>query len=269
MSTAALERPASLDISSTRPLPFGRLVSVEVRKTYDTRAGLWLLISMAIVTALVMVIQLAVVVSQNLTVGYADFMLSTSFSIGVFLPVLGILLMSSEWGQRTAMVTFSLEPRRWRVIAAKLVVGLILAVAAVVVALALGALCNLLYGALSGDPVTWDLGVSQTVKFFALQEIGMLTGFALAALLLNSAAAIVIYFVYSFVLPPIFELGTLIDWFADVRPWIDFGAAQTPLFDESTPLDGDAWAHLLVSGLIWLVLPLVIGWWRVLRAEVK
>ena len=29
------------------------------------------------------------------------------------------------------------------------------------------------------------------------------------------------------------------------------------------------WAHFAVSGLIWLVLPLTIGLWRVLRAEVK
>jgi ABC-2 type transport system permease protein len=267
VSTTAPTLTGPVDVASTRPLPFGRLVSVELRKTYDTRAGLWLLISMALVTAAVMVIQLAVVVVQELRVGYEDFMLSTSFSIAIFLPVLGILLVSSEWGQRTAMVTFSLEPRRGRVLAAKLVVGMLLAVAAVVVALALGAICNLLYGAMSGDEVRWNLSVVQTIKLFALQEIGMLTGFALAALLLNSAAAIVIYFVYSFVLPGLFELGTLIDWFDAIRPWIDFNFAQSPLIDGD--LDGEAWAHLVVSGLIWLVLPLAIGTWRMLRAEVK
>lgn len=267
MTTAGPAAAAPLDISSAGRLPLGRLVSVELRKAHDTRAGRWLLISMALVTAAVMVIQLAVVLSEDLRVGYSDFMLSTSFSIAILLPVLGILLVSSEWGQRTAMVTFSLEPRRGRVIAAKLVVGLILAVVAVAVALALGGICNLLYGAMSGDEVTWDLSAVQTIKFFALQEIGMLTGFALAALLLNSAAAIVIYFVYSFVLPGLFQLATLIDWFADIRPWIDFNAAQTPLIEGD--LDGEAWAHLVVSGLIWLVLPLAIGTWRMLRAEVK
>ena len=267
MSTLATPLSSTLDVSSSRPPSFARLVSVELRKTYNTRAGLWLLISMAAVTAAVMVIQLAVVVAQDLRVGYEDFMLSTSFSIAVFLPVLGILLVASEWGQRTAMVTFTLEPRRVRVMAAKLVVGVLLALAAVLVALALGAICNLLYGALSGETVRWNQGAVQTIKLFALQEIGMLTGFALAALLLNSAAAIVIYFVYSFVLPGIFQLGTLIDWFADIRPWIDFNFAQSALIDGE--LDGEAWAHLIVSGLIWLVLPLAIGMWRMLRAEVK
>ncbi len=98
--------------------------------------------------------------------------------------------------------------------------------------------------------------------------VGILTGFALAALLLNTAAAIVVFFVYTWVLPIIFELGSqLIGWFADLRPWIDFNNSQTPLID-ATMTDED-WAHFAVSGLIWLVLPLTIGLWRVLRAEVK
>ena len=37
--------------------------------------------------------------------------------------------------------------------------------------------------------------------YFLLHAIGMATGFAFGTLFLNTAAAIVIYFVYSFVLP--------------------------------------------------------------------
>ena len=59
----------------------------------------------------------------------------------------------------------------------------------------------------------------------------------------------------------------LVGWFADLQPWIDFGAAQTPLFDWS--IAGVEWAHLLVSGLLWLGLPLALGMVRILSAEVK
>lgn len=258
----------ALDLSGTRSLPFGRLVRVELRKTYDTRAGRWLLICMGILTALVMGIQLAVVVVQDIEVGYRDFMTSTSFSIAILLPILGILLLTSEWGQRTAMVTFTLEPRRPRVIVAKLVVGAVLALASVVVALFLGAACNVIYGALEGVSAEWDLPVLMVLSFLLLQVLGILTGFALAALLLNSAAAIVIYMVYSFVLPGLFELGSnLIGWFKDLRPWIDFNFAQAPLVDAT--MTAKDWAYFTVSGVLWLVLPLAIGLWRVLRAEVK
>jgi hypothetical protein len=34
-------------------------------------------------------------------------------------------------------------------------------------------------------------------------------------------------------------------------------------------MTGEDWAHLVVSGLIWLVVPFVIGLRRILRAEVK
>ena len=95
----------------------------------------------------------------------------------------------------------------------------------------------------------------------------MSTGFAFGMLLLNTAVAIVVYFVYSFILPGLFELATLMDWFKDIRPWIDFNLAQTPL--TVADVSGKEWAQLVASGLIWLVLPMAIGMWRVLRAEVK
>jgi len=259
----------ALDLSGTSPTPFSRLVRTELRKTWDTRAGLWLLICTALLTAAVMVIQLAVVVVQDLVVSYNDFLTSTNFSIGLLLPVIGILLVTSEWSQRTAMVTFSLEPHRGRVILAKLVVGLLLGIAAVVIALGLAAICNLLLNGMSDLGGAWDLSLKQTAYFVLLQEIGMLTGFAFAALLLNSPAAIVLYMVYQFVLPTIFGIGgALIGWFEDLKPWIDFGASQTPMFD-GTGMTGEDWAHFAVSGFIWLVIPLVIGVRRVLTAEVK
>ena len=46
-------------------MPFARLVSVELRKMFDTRAGRWLLISIAAFTALVLIIQLWVVLAQD------------------------------------------------------------------------------------------------------------------------------------------------------------------------------------------------------------
>ena len=65
------------------------------------------------------------------------------------------------------------------------------------------------------------------------------------------------------------EFATLeyVDWFKDLRPWIDFANAQNPIIEAD--VTGKEWAQLAVSGFIWLVLPLVIGVWRVLRAEVK
>lgn len=259
----------SLDLSSTSSTPFLRLVRVELRKARDTRAGLWLLISIAALCALIMVIQLSIGIAQeSVSLTYNSFLGGASLAIGILLPVVGILLVTSEWGQRTAMVTFSLEPRRAHVIVAKLAVGVVLSVLAVAVAMVLGAISNLLYAALSTDSIVWNLDLPHAGSFFLLQLIGMLTGFAFATLLLNSAAAIVVYMAYTFVLPGIFAIGAgLLAWFDKIRPWIDFANAQANLPDAA--MTSKDWAHFAVSGFIWLVLPLAIGIWRVLRAEVK
>lgn len=268
--TASPTRPPAggLDLSSTSPIPFTRLVKVELRKSYDTRAGFWLLAVTAGLAALVMVITLIAAAVEGFAIEFGTLLATTTYTTTLLLPVLGIMLVTSEWGQRTSMTTFTLEPHRARVVLAKLVAGLVLALLVAVVAVVAAVVSNLLYGAVSSNPTSWELGETSLPGFLVLQGIGMLTGFALAALLLNTAAAIVVFFAYSFVLPAVFAITSgLIGWVADVRPWVDFGNAQVPLFDWS--MDGVEYAHLLVSGLIWLVLPLALGLWRVLRAEVK
>jgi ABC-2 type transport system permease protein len=258
----------TLDVSQTARVPFGRLVRVELRKMVDTRAGRWLLISIAAATALVLIIQLWVVLAQDQTVSFNDFGAGANIPMNILLPVLGVMSVTSEWSQRTAMVTFSLEPSRSRFLAAKYVGTLIVALIAVVLGLGLTIAANGLYAAFGDNEVTWSLGPFQLFSFFLLYVFSMSTGFAFGMLLLNTAAAIVVYFVYSFVLPGLFELGSaLMDWFKDLRPWIDFNNAQNPIIEAD--VSGKEWAQLLVSGLIWLGLPLMIGVWRVLRAEVK
>ncbi|RYE77501.1 MAG: hypothetical protein EOO74_06785, partial [Myxococcales bacterium] len=54
MSTAVSE--GRLDISGTKPVSLATLVKVEIRKMWDTRAGLWLLIAIAAITLLVLTI---------------------------------------------------------------------------------------------------------------------------------------------------------------------------------------------------------------------
>lgn len=256
-------------IDLTRPgIPMSRLVKVELRKLVDTRAGMWLLISIAALSALVMVILIWVLAANGESATFKDFVGAMSTPMGILLPVLGIMSVTSEWGQRTGLVTFTLEPRRSRVVIAKLVSAVVVAVVGLVIAIGLGALGNVLLGLITGDDMVWNAGGLELGGFFLANVIGLLTGFAFGMLFMNTAAAIVLFFVYSFVLPGLFTAGAaLMGWFKDLQPWIDFAHAQGPLFDAS--MTGKDWAQFAVSGLIWFVLPLGVGIWRLLRAEVK
>ncbi len=64
--------------------------------------------------------------------------------LGYFVPILIIMLVTSEGSQRNGLVTFTLEPQRSRVVIAKFLAGLGLAVGVMVAGFALAALGTLL-----------------------------------------------------------------------------------------------------------------------------
>ena len=265
MTSAGL--PVTFDVTDTPGIPFTRLFKVELRKAFDTRAGRWLVgvtAGIALVADLIIAIVLA---AKDENLAYGDLVAGAAFVCSVLLPVLGIMLVTSEWSQRTAMTTFSLEPRRMRIVMAKMLAGVALTAFVIAFALVVGVLCNLLYVAFGGS-LDWTFGWSGFFAFIATQTMAMLGGFALACLLLNTPAAIVVFFVYKWVLPGLFAIGAaLMAWFNDLVDWIDFQSAQNRLFDGG--LTSTEWGQLVVSGVIWLVVPLVIGLWRIQRAEVK
>src|ERR1700712_2926722 len=100
MSTTTPSTAGLLDISTTPRVPFTRLVKVELRKTYDTRAGVWLLGLTAFLALAVMLVALIVVLAQDEKIKLYDFVQIATFIAGFLLPVLGIMLVTSEGSQR-------------------------------------------------------------------------------------------------------------------------------------------------------------------------
>lgn len=249
-----------LDLSETSRIPMARLVKVELRKMVDTRAGMWLLIVIGVVTvAAVLIFGLAAPDDEK---DFRSFLFFSGGPQGFLLPVMGILLVTQEWGQRTAMVTFTLEPHRHRVLIAKTVGALAIGLVAVVLAFGFAVLATWAFGGEDAFDTftTKDLGT-----FTLLQGVGILQGLAFGLIFLSSATAIVLYFV----LPSI--TGILVEvWgsFRDIAPWVDIGTAQAPIF-ETPDLTGEQWAQIGTTALIWVILPFVVGLWRMLRAEVK
>lgn len=267
MSTATAS--PTLDISGTRPIPFWRLVLVELRKTYDTRAGFWLLATIGILVALVEGIIMITVIVNEEPVSFDDLAGTAGGITSLLLPVLGIILVTSEWGQRTAMVTFAVEPRRSRVVLAKLTVGAVASVATVAVMLVIGLFTTLVCELAQPDLTDWDMEWWLPLAFIVTTTLTMTVGFAMASLLLNTPAAIVVFFLYWYGLAIVlFVIADLISGFADVAPWINFQDALEPVFDWSLDT-AEEWGQLLVSGGLWILLPLGAGVWRILNAEVK
>lgn len=243
-------------------VPFTRLVRVELRKAYDTRAGMWLLAAIGLITAAAVVIFFFVGKPSDLK--YSNFLQAAGIPQGILLPVLGILLITSEWGQRTGLVTFTLEPNRWRVVWSKVVAAVVLGLISMVIAFAVAAIGNLLGMAIRNGNGAWDYGGSGFGLIAILQVLGIIGGLAYGMLLLNSAAAIVL----SFAIPTVASIVFAWNKLAGAQPWLDQNTAQAPLSANDGMTSSD-WKHLVVNTLVWVVVPISIGIWRLLRSEVK
>jgi hypothetical protein len=135
-------------------------------------------------------------------------------------------------------------------------------------AMGVGAIGNIVGTGLKGVDTTWDLSVTELLYIVGADLIGMMIGFMLGVLMRNSPGAIVSYFSYWFVVPTLSGLlAANQDWFDKAQPWVDFSFNQNRMYDGG--FSAEDWAQLAVTGAVWLLLPLAIGLWRVVRAEVK
>jgi len=268
-SAVAADRPRTrrdAPAEPIRPIPLSRVISVELRKMFDTRSGFWLMASIAI--AAVLATGAVILFAPDRGVKYSNFAAAIGFPMAVILPMVAVLSVTSEWSQRSGLTTFTLVPHRGRVVLAKAVATIGVAVASMVLALVIGALGNVLGSAVNGVDTRWDSSLLTFLDIVLGNILGLLIGFMLGVLIRNSAGAIVGYFVFSFVLPTLSGLlAANADWFHRLQPWVDFNVAQGALF--SGDLTGRQWAHLGVSSIIWLIIPLAVGVRQVLRSEVK
>jgi ABC-type transport system involved in multi-copper enzyme maturation permease subunit len=256
-ATTTLTPPRPVDVAGIHTRPgLARLVAVELRKAVDTRAGFWLQVAMIGLTALLVIVRLA-------TGDAADHTFTAVLDLGiqpaaVLLPVVGVLLVTSEWSQRTGLITFSLVPVRSRVLVAKLVASLILATTLFVISVAMVAAGVLVAGPDGAFADGWVM-IGQSAVFVIT---GIVSGFAWGSIVLASAPAIVALFA----LPMAWAAAASLAVFEEVAPWVDTLQALGPLHREV--VTATQWAQALTALSLWMVLPLLIGIWRITRRPV-
>jgi ABC-2 type transport system permease protein len=259
MTTTTLAAPIRMNTTGVHARPgLGRLVAVELRKMVNTRAGFWLQVATVAITVVAVIV--ACVVGDA-----ADHTFQSVLNVGlqpaaILLPVLGILLVTSEWSQRTGLITFALVPVRSRVLGAKLIASLVLAVAMLVMSVAVVAAGVLV--ASPGVDGTWSDAAPLIGQSAVYLTAGMAIGVALGAILLTPAPAIVLLFP----LPTAWMAVVSLSFFADVAPWVSTARALSPMQEEV--MSATQWAHVGTALALWMLLPLLIGTWRITRREV-
>ena len=235
----------------------GRLTLVELRKMIDTRAGFWLQLAIAALTIFVVV---AIAIWADPEDQTFEMVLSSAIQPASILgPVVGVLLVSSEWSQRTAQITFGLVPLRGRVIAAKLLAGL----SWCVVAFALSVAASAVSAAVAGADGAWDVTAALLFQDIVYMVISVVGGIAFGAALLASAPAIVLYFV----LPIAWAFAGNLSFLKGAAGWLDSSRTTDTMTFEV--LSGEEWARVATTVALWVIVPLLIGLWRILKGEVR
>ncbi|MBE1487398.1 ABC transporter permease [Plantactinospora soyae] len=242
-----------------------RLTGVELRKLADTRAGYWLLITIGLVSVAIVTVML--VFTPDADQQFANFLALAQFPVGILLPILGIMLVTSEFSQRTALTTFALVPQRHRVVTAKLAAGVVAGLISALVTLGTAA-AGTLIASLSGADDLWSAVLMPLLGAAVFQVVSVLMGIAFGLLFQNTPVAIVL----SLVLPIAWSiLGEMISGLRTAATWLDTGLTTAPLIEppDAGELGAGQWARLGVSVAAWVLVPLVAGLVRTIRREVS
>ncbi len=262
MSTATLSpaTPTSLEpLLQHRGPNFLSLIKLEVRKSVDTRAGRWIILS--IIGLAVAVLAWETWQGRNSAVSLKNFLESAQTPVVLIIPVLGVLAMTSEWSQRSALTTFTLLPRRLPVLVAKLVAALVIAILAMVVIGLVAVLATALAGLVSGENINWSLTAKEAGGLVIANLLNVAMGAGFGAIMPVTGVALTTFFVA----PTLFGLFSVAILKARGE-WFDISSALGRIVEFN--LDGKG-PQTAVAVVVWVLAPLVIGMWVSNRREVK
>jgi ABC-2 type transport system permease protein len=255
MTTAIHDRPAGA--AQIPPIPLARLLRAEWQKTISTRAARWLLAATAVITVNALLIPL--LFPHDITQSRASYLAWAGLGLTRLLPIVLMLAMTAEWSQRTAMTTFTQEPRRGCVLAAKILTGQAICLAGAGFAF-LAAQTVVLAANAAGRHIGTGWDWPQLAGLIAFVLLTGAIGIAFGAMLHNTAVAIVTYFALAgafnlLMIPALQAAGRWINT-GQTYGWVLYGQ----------------WAghgvQIATSSLLWIALPLILGLIRTLRREV-
>ena len=108
----------------------------------------------------------------------------------------------------------------------------------------------------------WSLPAGMFGQLGLMTGIAMIGGVAFGALILNSAPAIVAYFLAPIAWAALFSIHA----FSDVAPWVDGSRSYSDMTNHV--MSATEWAHVATTTGLWIALPMAIGTWRIIRNEV-
>ncbi|MEU4390349.1 ABC transporter permease [Kribbella sp. NPDC023855] len=238
---------------------FLKLVTIELRKSVNTRSGQVLILGILALALAALTWELTHM--QDGKQAFDGYLGAASTGVMLLLPVIGVMAMTSEWTQRTALTTFTLSPRRIRVQVAKFVSAVVLSVVVLSVTVVLAVAGTALGGSISGDGASYAGFGGALAGAYLTTALNVVMGAAFGAVIAQTAVAILVFFVaptaWALAGPALFKSN------AD---WLDVFGAFGRIAERD--LHGMVPETLTAIG-VWIVLPTIAGLWASSRREVK
>jgi len=250
------------------------LVSAEVLKLRTTRAWIGVLLAVASFSGLGAAATVGSAPDADLgSVDLSRDVLSAATFAGFLAFLWGITVVTSEWRHGTITRTFLLTPRRARVLFAKGAAGLVIGVTLAVVALLVVLAVAVTWLAIEGSTFALDRDVVEVVvRIAASAALWGAIGVGVGAVLQSQTPALIVGIVWVLVLEPLLEpLLGLVD-LGRVASFLPAHALAS-LEGEASSSSTDAadalgpWAGGLVA-LGWIVLLGLLGALRMARRDV-
>jgi ABC-type transport system involved in multi-copper enzyme maturation permease subunit len=213
----------------------GRLLVAEWRKATTTKLT-WLLCGIAVAYSVVQAVTLTLIAAGLLQgvpaqgemlkdPAYIVTLLGQTSTAATFVLVLGIIAMTGEFRHMTITTTFLGEPRRWRIVAAKMVLYAALGAGLAVVTLA----CVLASSAIAlapfdHAPITATAVLHVLVGAIIGLALYALLGVGLGAVITNQVAAIVTALIWTMLVEALVGLA-----FPATAKWLPSGALSSAM----------------------------------------
>lgn len=242
-------------LTEAAPIRFRALLMVETRKAVDTRGSRILLLISSVLALLL--VGVGILFGGSTTLGQAVGGSAASFAL--FLPLIGLMLVTQEWTQRTAFSTFSAVPQRQRVLLAKAVAALLLVAAITMLAVLVAVLIAALRGWVTGSVLPADDLASAVRSVLAAGLCSTVLGVAIGALTLSTTVSVLLFILVPFTLDVALSFAPAL--------WAEGLSAAT----FSGWLGGDQSFSMaaLISLLVWYLLPCFAGTLRFVRSDVN
>lgn len=248
-----------VDAAPTTAGRFARSLRAELRNVRVTRgtrwalgltAGLWVAVG-AGVTAIALLLDAG-------EVSIAGALLGMGSAVTVFVPILAIFVMAADWQTRDVLTTFALEPRRHLVFFAKASTALIVCASLVVLAGLFAAIVTIVLAMATGSSIAWSTDAETIAVLLGGAAVGTVSGIAYGAATQRVAIAIVFSLVQGLVIDPLLLLVP-----NGGGSWVRLSAIVDAV-SGTGPI-----APALTAAVLWLVVPLAIGFARHQRADVQ